>query len=193
MYYLDHSVLLAVPNSFHSDSDGPIKFTSLCFVVISSSSACESTSLLTSPLAGELSGSELIPEDGLERLIDTGDDEEWCTAEDIGSNSFFQFNFTQPIFLAYMRVRGYSRSLPISTSTFVQQFALEVGDENGNFTSYGTVRKDRWIVWGAVLVASLDNKVGNGTSETWEVNLMKLFQYRNQTHWIWASPCTSIF
>ena len=87
---------------------------------------------------GELSASDLIPREGLGMLIDSGDDE-WCTTEDIGTSSYFQFNFTQPVFLTYMRVRGYVESFAGFTSSYVQQFALEVGDEYGNFTSYGTV------------------------------------------------------
>ena len=58
----------------------------------------------------------------------------WCTARNLGSNPYFQLNFTSMVSLTYMKARGIHEG-------YVSEFSLEVQDESGNFNSYGITSK----------------------------------------------------
>lgn len=99
---------------------------------------CESEGLLTNSeeLLDSVIGSLSIPSDSPINQLVTTSNEEWCTTNDLGSDPYFQLNFTSMVSLTYMRARGFTGILP-PRSTYVKRFKLESQDESGNFSAYG--------------------------------------------------------
>ncbi len=91
------------------------------------------------PLLHSVTASDSIPSINLQSLVDSGTGE-WCTGRsNVNSNSYLQLEFTRPVTLTYMQVRGYKSFPEAISSSYIRRFALEVKDDLGNYTAYGTV------------------------------------------------------
>ena len=97
---------------------------------------CGTERLLTNDteLLDYITGSSAIPSGSpISNLVATNDIR-WCTVRNLGSNAYFQLNFTSMVSLTYMKARGIRYG-------YVSEFSLEVQNESGNFNSYGITSK----------------------------------------------------
>ena len=103
-------------------------------LVLFPTALCVTEGLVTNDVDSIISSPSIPADSPIDFTINdlvTTRDAGWCTAGNLGSNPYFELNFTSLVSLAYMEVQGERGG------AYVSQFRLEVQDMSGNFDVYG--------------------------------------------------------